>query len=436
VKNNVRLSTIALLAALAVSPAVAASINLGGSGPLVDLGNGNNADATLSVDTGNLLGADDGDDTSAGGTVDLNLGDITGDDGVLDLGGDDGLLNLGGDDGLLDLGGDGDLLDLGGDGGLHDLGGDGGVVDLADIDLGDGDLLDLGSEGELLDLGDGPLLDLTGNDEVDAAIEIDVGSADLLDTGTTGSILDLDGTGDLLDLGGEGNLLDLGDNDLLGVGGSGDQDVALNLLGTDVTGAVNLEGGDEPVVEVDINTGDDGVAGTGILPSTNGNVTVGGGNTATVTVTGPGDGGTGGGGGDDPDPPGGNGNGGGGNGGNGGNGGGNGSGIGGLAAAGDDACLTLSEAQLEELIRRHTYNQATFNSWAPARQMKLVEVELCDAEVAEVDAAVDGSANVARLQAFLANQAKIRAGLQSKGYTTSDVIAADRDGGVLVVYVI
>ena len=68
--------------------------------------------------------------------------------------------------------------------------------------------------------------------------------------------------------------------------------------------------------------------------------------------------------------------------------------------------------------------------------MKLVEVELCDAEVAEVDAAVDGSANVARLQAFLANQAKIRAGLQSKGYTTSDVIAADRDGGVLVVYVI
>ena len=92
--------------------------------------------------------------------------------------------------------------------------------------------------------------------------------------------------------------------------------------------------------------------------------------------------------------------------------------------------------QLDQLIDRHTYNRATFNSWASARQLKIVEVEFCDRAVAEIAAAVGDSANVARLQAFLAAQAKVRAGLQSKGYSTGDVIAADHSGSVLIVYVI
>lgn len=63
-------------------------------------------------------------------------------------------------------------------------------------------------------------------------------------------------------------------------------------------------------------------------------------------------------------------------------------------------------------------------------------MNFCDAEVAKVAAAAGGSANVARLQAFLAAQAKVKAGLQSKGYSAGDVIAADHDGAVLIVYVI
>ena len=104
--------------------------------------------------------------------------------------------------------------------------------------------------------------------------------------------------------------------------------------------------------------------------------------------------------------------------------------------AGADACLTLDAAELDQLIQRHIYNRATFNSWASAQSLKIVEVDFCDVAVADVAAAASGSANVASLQAFLAAQAKVNAGLQSKGYSAGDVIAADHSGEVLIVYVI
>ena len=98
--------------------------------------------------------------------------------------------------------------------------------------------------------------------------------------------------------------------------------------------------------------------------------------------------------------------------------------------------MTLTAAQLDELIQRHTYNRATFNSWASARSLKIVEVDFCDDAAVDVAAAADGSSNVARLQAFLAAQAKVKAGLESKGHSAGDVIAADHSGNVLIVYVI
>lgn len=100
------------------------------------------------------------------------------------------------------------------------------------------------------------------------------------------------------------------------------------------------------------------------------------------------------------------------------------------------ACLTLDAPQLDELVGRHIYNRATFNSWASAQSLRIVEVDLCEVEMSEVAAVVGASANVAQLQAFLAAQAKVHAGLQSKGYAPGDVIAADHSGEVLTVYVI
>jgi hypothetical protein len=412
VKKHLRLSAIALMTtAMTAVPAYALSLNLGGDGPLVDLGDGNNADATVSVDTGTVLGSS-GNNSNAGAAIELNLGSIGADNdnlgAVIDDDGDGGLVNLGGKGDLIDLSGTGDsLLDLGGDGDLLDFGGG----NLLDLGGGSSDHLDITD----LDLGDGLLLDLGG-------VDLDGG---LLDLGETGSILDLGSNENLLDLGGQSEDL-----------------VALDLGNTTIDADLNIDGGEEPLAEVNITTGSDGVAGTGVLPNTGGNASVGGDSAASVTIsTGEGAEGNGGSGGS------------GGNGSTGGNGngapgsnatGGPAIGTGGPGSGssladltgGSDRCLTLDAAQLDELIQRHAYTRETFNSWASARSLKVVPVAFCDAEIDEVAAAAGESANVARLQAFLAAQAKVRAGLQSRGYSPGDVIAADHSGDVLTVYVI
>lgn len=392
-KNTIRLSTIALLAAaLAVTPASALTINLGGNEPLVQLGGSDDSGAAVSVETDDLLGgsgggilggSDGGGSNDTNATVDLDLGNTTG-------------------------AGTGTLLDLGGSSG-----------------------------GQLLDFGDGYLLDLSGNDETDAVVDLDLTS-----TGGIGE------TGNLLDLGGSGRVLSL-------TGTSGDEDVLLDLGNTDVVGDVNLENDDDPTARVDL-IGNDGVARSGLLRGTDGLVTLGGDNAATISLSDSGDDGTGGDGtgtGSD-----------GGDGtGNGGDGDGDGAGNAGAASAGSNtagtmaassrtatnttartnlranagatACLDVGANQIGQLVDRHTYDEQTFKAWADARSMKIVEVDICDRAVAQVETALDGSANIARLQAFLASQAKVRAGLQSTGYTTNDVIAADDGGDTLIVYV-
>ena len=297
-RTSHRFSTIALLTtAFTVMPAYAASLNIGGAGPLIDLGNSNTADATVSVNIGNRSGG----------------GDTLG--ALVDSDGDGGLINLGGSHDVVDLGGEGDsVIDLGGNGALLDLG-DGGDL----LDLGGAGLIDLAAIGS----GDDPLFDLTGEGVLDGFVDVDPGGVDLLDLGTTGSILDVDGNGDLIDLGSNSELLDLGDGgfdfgneDLLDLGGSSTELVAIDLSHTQV--GADVDNGTSPLVEVDISTDGDGLAGTGLLPNTDGNATVGGANAASVTITSNGGGGAGAG--SDPDPAGGNGQAGGSNGNSGGNG--------------------------------------------------------------------------------------------------------------------
>lgn len=449
--KSTKLSTIALFAAaLATTPVSAVSLNLSGDGALVDLGDGGNADATVSVDTGDVLGSDGSD----GGLLDLG-----GDGDLLDLGGTGtggALLDLSGDDESdaaveIDLGTTGSIgTDTGSGTGLFDLGADG--------------LLNLGSEGTIIDLGGEPLLDLSGNDDADAAVEIDLGE--------TGSIGGGDvAAGRLLDLGGDAGLVDLADDGDVFEPGT---DATADLGDTDVLADVNLGGGEEPLLDLNLANDDDGVAGTGPLPNTLGKTALGGGNVATIALSSPdsagggdgaddgtgggddGAGGTTGGGGDS---------GGGGTGGTGDESDGTDGTVGddgddpgiddeatgaigtlpprvpaatarvGAAASGEASCLSLTGQDINYLVERHDYDWPTFTTWAEATSMNVVEVDLCDDVAANIQLAVEASANVDRLQDFLAAQAKVRAGLQQTGHSTEDVIAADDAGDTLVVYV-
>jgi hypothetical protein len=389
VYKHLRISVIALMsAALTVAPAAALSLNLGGDGPLLDLSNKNNSSATVSIDTNAVLGKKKSNGSSTTGGL-LNLGSVTGSGsgsgGVVDRGNSGNLLNLG-KGGLLDLNGNGDTqLDV--------------------ILLGKNGLLDLDSSGSLLGIG----LDST-NYLLDFGTTSGTGgrSGRLIDLGDSGGLLDL-GNGEFFNLGGNEPLLEFGDDPL----------VALNLLGTNVD--VQLGGKGKPLAKVTVGVDDDGVAGTGLLGGTGASVTIGSGSGG--GSDGPDDP-------DDPDNPDnpdnpnnpnnpGNGNG----------------GSGSALMASADACLSLTEAQLRELVNRHDYSQATFRSWAGTNSLKIVPVDLCEGVVSKVSMTVGGDANIARLQAFLGGQAKVRAGLAAQGYSAADVIAADRDGTVLVIYV-
>lgn len=225
------------------------------------------------------------------------------------------------------------------------------------------------------------------------------------------------------------NLNDTGSDDLLDLGGDGtNSSVVVQLANDDGSAAADLFGSDQD--EATISLGGLGTSGLGDL-----DVTETAGDTALTLdlfggSDGSGGGGTSGGGT-------------GGTGGTGGNGGtvviGGGSGGGGsqTAALGrtNERCVTPSDQQISTLAGRHNYTSSTFSSWVGASQMQIVKINVCPNAVDRVQATLAANANVSRLQSYLGTNAQLRSGLSSKGYSAGDVIATDRNGATLIVYV-
>ena len=294
-------------------------------------------------------------------------------------------------------------LNLGGNGPLLDVNGNG--TD-SEINVGTGDLLGGTGGGS----GINGLLDINGDDDSTTAL------LDLNGTGSNG-IIDFDGSGDLIDLTGNDEIVNLGGNTApttarIGLGGSNDA-LLLNLFGEDdASAALNLETA--------------GIGGIGGIGGGTGD------NDVVLDLFGTDGGGSG--------------NGGAGAGGNGGEGGNGGMGLGGgnvsgnglLVASLDDntECFMPSAAQIGNLVNRHAYTPATLSGWTNARNMKVVEVGLCNEAKARVAAGLAADANIGRLQSHLNSIAVIRAGLNQRGHTPSDVIAIDKNGDTLIVYVI
>jgi hypothetical protein len=70
-------------------------------------------------------------------------------------------------------------------------------------------------------------------------------------------------------------------------------------------------------------------------------------------------------------------------------------------------------------------------SWRGATELKIVKIDLCASAKSEIGA----SANIAALQSYLAANPTFTARLGAKGYSPDDVIAVDRNGKTLTVYV-
>ena len=86
---------------------------------------------------------------------------------------------------------------------------------------------------------------------------------------------------------------------------------------------------------------------------------------------------------------------------------------------------------MAKLVSRHSYGPATFSAWTGIGNLKIVEIGLCTNSKAQIS----GTANVGKLQAFIRSNAAIRAGLTKNGHSPNDVIAVDKQGNTLILYV-
>ena len=292
------------------------------------------------------------------------------------------------------------VINLGGDGsngGVLNLGGNGGSNTNAVVDTGNL----LGNNGnnpnstvttDLLGTGD-------GSDPTTANVNLG-------GTGTTGNRINLFGTGNddpttaNVDLGGTGS----------GTNGN----VLLDLFGSDGTTSPNgnvtlgtpgdvagLGTGDGTLIDLFGDGSDGGTGGTG-AGGTNGTNGTNGGSTFGVGGSG-GSGGT--------------------------------ISAGGRRVASLDsrtgACFTPNAQQIAKLSSRHTYEPATFSTWSGATSIKVVDVGVCD----NAAASLTSQPNIDRLQAYIDGNAALKAGLGKAGHSSGDVVAVDRTGQNLVVYV-
>lgn len=93
-------------------------------------------------------------------------------------------------------------------------------------------------------------------------------------------------------------------------------------------------------------------------------------------------------------------------------------------------CFTPSAEQQAKLVARHDYAQSTA-SWGGIGQLKVVDVGLCSS----AGASIVRESNIGRLQAYVTAHPEIRSGLDKLGRSPSEVIAGDKNGDTLTLYV-
>lgn len=97
------------------------------------------------------------------------------------------------------------------------------------------------------------------------------------------------------------------------------------------------------------------------------------------------------------------------------------------------SCFMPNARQMATLFGRHDYA----GNWTQGvSSIKVVKVPMCPAALAKVAAAAASNPNVLHLQDTLGTSSWATSQLARMGYTGSAVVAADRNGGTMTLYVI
>ena len=106
------------------------------------------------------------------------------------------------------------------------------------------------------------------------------------------------------------------------------------------------------------------------------------------------------------------------------------------AAAGNSnaKCFAPDETQIANLLGRTSYSASVTASWQSASSVSLVPIDLCPNAKAQLAAALNANANINYMQNAVATNTRIKSKLQP-GYDPKDVLAVDKSGDDLTVYV-
>lgn len=97
-------------------------------------------------------------------------------------------------------------------------------------------------------------------------------------------------------------------------------------------------------------------------------------------------------------------------------------------------CFAPDETQIAHLIARGSYDASVTASWQAASNVSVVPVNLCPDARSRLAAAIDADANIGRMQAAVATNSAISSEIAPE-YQADDVLAVDRSGNSLTVYV-
>jgi len=102
-----------------------------------------------------------------------------------------------------------------------------------------------------------------------------------------------------------------------------------------------------------------------------------------------------------------------------------------LDTAANAKCFAPDSTQIARLTNRHDYDAVPLSSWIEASSVSIVNTGLCNS----ARTTISHDPNVARLQSFINGTPALKSILAKQGRSASDVIALDRKGSTLVVYV-
>jgi hypothetical protein len=106
-----------------------------------------------------------------------------------------------------------------------------------------------------------------------------------------------------------------------------------------------------------------------------------------------------------------------------------------LASVGANGCLSPDDEWAISLLTGARYDSRTIASWSKATSVNILSLELCPTVKGKITSAVKGNSDIAKMRLAASQDALISVSLDRNRHSPADILAIERQGSTLVVYV-